>query len=376
MQSNLEATLAQLIAIPSVTTTAAACHEIIEYVRSQIAPYGFSIISDTNRDTPWLLATATPDLEPPILLAAHLDVVPGEISMFTMQKQDGKLVGRGAYDMKFAAACYIELIKNHAEELKAQNIGFLFTTDEETGSTSIPLVLEMGLRPGIVFLPDGGDNWHIEEHAKGLFGIDLVAKGRTAHGSRPWEGDNALHRLMDVLTQLRQAFPHQHPDSPTLGVNELQGGTAVNQVADYAVARLDFRSFHKEDLNQFQKMIETLAKENDLELSYNASGDPLLFDKLLPQAAKFLHYLEKVTCEPAKFTKSYGGSDGRFFAQYDIPCIIVQPHGGGRHSPDEWLLADDLTPFYELIKQWVLTSDAESLNRPVTHASTLHKTII
>lgn len=376
MQSNLEATLAQLIAIPSVTTTAAACHEIIEYVRSQIAPYGFSIISDTNRDTPWLLATATPDLEPPILLAAHLDVVPGEISMFTMQKQDGKLVGRGAYDMKFAAACYIELIKNHAEELKAQNIGFLFTTDEETNSTSVPLILEMGLRPGIVFLPDGGDNWHIEEHAKGLFGIDLIAKGRTAHGSRPWEGDNALHRLMDVLAQLRLAFPHQHPDSPTLGVNEIQGGTAVNQVADYALARLDFRSFHKEDLDQFQKMIETLAQQNDLELSYNASGDPLLFDKSQPQATDFLRYVEETTGQPAQFTKSYGASDGRFFAQYNIPCIIMQPRGGGRHGPDEWLLADDFAPYYELVKRWVLTSGTESPNRPVTHASTLHKTVI
>lgn len=169
MQSNLETTLAQLIAIPSVSTTAAACHEVIEYVRAQIAPYGFSIISDTDRDNPWLLATATPDLEPPILLAAHLDVVPGDPSMFTMQKRDGKLIGRGTFDMKFAAACYIELIKHHATEVQAQNIGFLFTTDEEVGSTTVPLILEMGLRPGVVLLPDGGDNWHIEEHAKGLF---------------------------------------------------------------------------------------------------------------------------------------------------------------------------------------------------------------
>lgn len=375
MQSNLEATLAQLIAIPSVTTTAAACHEIIEYVRTQIAPYGFSIISDTDRDTPWLLATATTNLEPPILLAAHLDVVPADTSMFTMQKQDGKLIGRGAYDMKFAAACYIELIKHHADELKARNIGFLFTTDEETGSNTVPLVLEMGLRPGIVFLPDGGDNWHIEEHAKGLFGIDLVAKGQTAHGSRPWEGDNALHRLMDVLAQLRIAFPHQHPDSPTLGVNQIQGGTAVNQVADYAVARLDFRSFHKEDLDQFQKMIEGLAQENDLELSYNASGDPLLFDRTLPQAADFLRCLEEITSQPAQFTKSYGASDGRFFAQYNIPCIIMEPRGGGRHGPDEWLLAEDFVPYYELIRQWTLGKTHNGL-RSITHASTLHHSVV
>lgn len=181
---------------------------------------------------------------------------------------------------------------------------------------------------------------------------------------------------MGVLAELRQAFPHQQPDGPTLGVNEFQGGTAVNQVADYAVARLDFRSFHKEDLTRFQTLIETLAHDNDLEISYNSTGDPLLFDKTLPQAATFLKHLEEVTETPARFTKSYGASDGRFFAQYGIPCIIIEPRGGGRHSADEWLLAEDLVPYYNLIKQWTLEGRTASTRpRGVTHASALHKTI-
>lgn len=354
MQSSLESTLAQLVAIPSVSGTPAACHAVIEYVRGRLEASGLFITSDTDRDSPWLIATTQNTKEPDIMFAAHLDVVPAEASMFTMQKQDAILTGRGVYDMKFAAACYIELIRYHMEELRTRNIGFLFTTDEEVNSESVPAILERGWRPKIVFLPDGGDNWHIEEQAKGLYGVEIIVRGTAAHGSRPWEGDNALHRLMDILHELRKEFPHQNPNDATLAVNEVKGGTAVNQIADYAAAKIDFRSFHMADLELFRQKVESYAATHALEVHVNQEGSPVRFDNTVDTAKDFLMFLEKITGEPARYAKSYGASDGRFFAQYDIPSILIQPRGGGRHSKDEWLHADDLVPFYTLIKEWAL----------------------
>jgi acetylornithine deacetylase/succinyl-diaminopimelate desuccinylase-like protein len=353
--NRLEETLAQLVAIPSITSNSIACHEVLNFVRNQLEGLGLFITSDTDRDNPWLIATAMDTKEPDVMFAAHLDVVPAESELFTMLKQGGKLYGRGVYDMKLAAACYLELIKSHAYELRQRNIGFLFTTDEEIGSGCVPSILEMGWRPGIVFIPDGGDNWHVEEKAKGLYGIELVTHGKTAHGSRPWEGDNALHRIMDVIHHLRQLFPHERPNDATLAVNQMNGGRAVNQIADYAMAKLDFRSFHREDLKRFLFEVQRLAAMHNLEMSITQEGDPLLFDSSSSQARDFLAILERLTGEPPRFTKSFGASDGRYLAQYDIPCIIIEPRGGGRHSPDEWLLAEDLPKFYMLIKEWALS---------------------
>jgi succinyl-diaminopimelate desuccinylase len=355
MQAQLEHTLSELVAIPSVSSNSVACHEVLEYVRTQITPYNLFITSDTDRDNPWLIATTKDTKEPDILFASHLDVVPAELELFSMKSQDGKLYGRGVYDMKLAAACYLELIKNYSNELRQLNIGFMFTTDEEFGGECMPGILESGWQPGIVFIPDGGDNWHVEERAKGLYGIEVIARGKTAHGSRPWEGDNALHRVMDMLHQLRQLFPHQNPDDATLAVNQITGGTATNQIADYASAKIDFRSFYKEDLARFYDKAMELAAEHNLEVTVTQDGDPLFFDKTLPRAQNFLRTLEKITDEAPRYTKSYGASDGRYFAQYNIPCIIIEPRGGGRHSPDEWLLSEDLQKYFNLIKEWTFS---------------------
>ena len=354
MQDSLENTLAQLVAIPSVSSNAEACHMAIEFVRERLDGYGLFMTDDTNTPNPWLVATTKDTKEPDILLASHLDVLPGDAALFTMQKADGKLYGRGVYDMKLAAACYIEFIKNHRAALADLNIGVLFTTDEEIGSQCMPTILESGWRPKVVFIPDGGDNWNIEERAKGLYGIELTATGRTAHGSRPWEGDNALHTLHDVITILRQEYPRHDPDGPTLAVNELHAGTAINQIADYAIAKIDFRSFKKDEFNEYKALLDELVESHELTLQVTQSGDPVHFDKDSPYVQGFLSALQQERGRPVTYKPSYGGSDARFFAHYDIPSIVIEPQGGGRHAPDEWLLADDLSSYYRVIERWVL----------------------
>ncbi len=375
MQAKLETILAQLVSIPSVSSNTAACHEVIAYARSQIEGLGLYITSDTDRENPWLIATTKDTKEPDIMLTAHLDVVPADLELFTMQKLDGKLFGRGVYDMKVAAACYLELFKTHIETLRSHNVGIMFTTDEEINSACMPPILEMGWRPKLVFIPDGGDNWRVEEYAKGLYGIEMTVKGKTAHGSRPWEGDNALHRLMDVLNILRSQFPHQDPDGSTLAINHVVGGAAINQIADFASAKIDFRSFNREDLRIFRAEVARLSQEHGLEVTIMQEGDPLLFDKTSPNVQGFLRTLENITDKPAEYTKSYGASDARYFAQYDIPCIVIEPYGGGRHSKDEWLLAEDLAKYYKLIEKWILSEHRQPAVPRGSHATTFHQTI-
>jgi len=354
MQPSLEATLAALVAIPSISNNSAACHEILEYVRDQIAPFGLHIEGDFNRSSPWMIATTRATKQPDILLATHLDVVPAPLELFAMEKQNGKLYGRGVFDMKLAAACYIEFIKANAALLPSLNIGFLFTTDEEVDSACMLDILNAGWHPGIVFLPDGGDNWHIERRAKGIYGIELIAHGQAAHGSRPWEGKNAIHTLMQALTELRTVYPLEEPAEATLNVNMIDGGEAINQIADSASAYIDFRSFKKQELAEYQEVLADLAKKYSLTVRPINTGEPVAFDPSTPKAHHFITTLEEITGEKAAFCDSYGASDARFFTRYNIPSIIIEPTGGGRHSADEWLLAADLEKYYQLIERWLI----------------------
>ena len=356
MQSNLETILGQLVAIPSVSKNTAACREALEYVHMQIAPHHLFISSDMERDSPWLIATTKDTQEPDILFACHLDVVPAGAGMFTMKKAGDKLFGRGVYDMKFAASVYLQFIHMQTHKLSELNIGFLFTTDEEIGGFSVPAILELGWRPKVVFIPDGGYNWQLEELAKGLYGVELVAKGQAAHGSRPWEGDNALHRIIDAVNELRRLFPHQHPDTATLSVNQINGGAAINQIADFASVKIDFRSFHKEDLALFYAEVVQVCTTFDLELTITQEGSPHVFDKNSSVAQRFLPILEGITGKATEYTQSFGGTDARHFAEYNIPCVIISPHGDGHHGAEEWVRASDLPRYYKLVETWALDS--------------------
>lgn len=353
IKTDLEITLAQLVAIPSVSNNYEECKKVIEYVTNALKPFDLFIHHSQDNANPWMIATTQNTKTPDILLAAHLDVVPAPDELFTMQHVEGKLIGRGVYDMKLAAACYLELFRRHSTALKNKNIGIMFTTDEEIGGACIPQIINDGWRPGVIFIPDGGDNWHIEERAKGMYAVEITAHGKAAHGSRPWEGDNALHNLMDALHELRQAFPVGAKSDATLMVNQIQAGQAINQLPDEASAKLDFRSFHNTDMQTLKAILERFITERGFAVNELLSGSPLAFNKNHPAVQSFLTVMQEKKGTLA-YTESYGASDARYFAPLDIPCIIVEPKGGGRHAEDEWLDAEDFARYYELIEHWIL----------------------
>lgn len=354
MQQKLEKTLEKLISIRSISSDSAACREIIELAGRELETLGLYTEWHTNTTHPWVYASTQATRTPHVLLVAHLDVVPAPETLFTLAKQDGRLLGRGVFDMKFAAACYIELFRDHAE-LRKKNIGILFTTDEELGGHSMTEVLASGIRPKVAFIPDGGDNWSIEKRAKGLHTIEILSVGKSAHGSRPWEGESALHTLLDISHILRAKYPSDKPSGATLSINQLRSGAAINQVPEHASMGIDFRTFSKQELEDFKLLIAELSRIHTLQIIPVNTGDPLLFDEKHPQVQGFLQVLEQQTGKEVFYCESYGASDARFFAEYNIPCIVIEPNGGGRHSNEEWLQASDLEKYYHLIEQWLAT---------------------
>lgn len=360
MQQNIENALRRLVAIPSTSSNIALCRDVINEVKSDLVKLGLFIKEGELEDHPWILATTQETMSPDFLLVAHLDVVPALEELFTVQQKGGKLHGRGVYDMKFAAACYHELLREHHSELANINVGVLFTTDEEIGGLSVKEVLAAGLRPKLALLPDGGDNWAIEKRAKGPYGVNLIARGKAAHGSRPWEGNNALHTIMDVAQILRSKYPSEKPSDSTVSINQLIAGEAPNQIPEYASMAVDFRTFDKTEMLDFKLLVGELARIHSLEAHIYNEGDPLVFDETDPRVQGFMEVYEKIVGHKATFSESYGASDARYFAHYGIPCILVQPHGGGRHSADEWIEANDLEKYYRLIETWIFQSTARA----------------
>ncbi|MGW7489015.1 M20/M25/M40 family metallo-hydrolase [Streptomyces sp. NPDC054786] len=162
-------------------------------------------------------------LEPPLLLHAHVDVVPVEgqkwtRSPFAGEIVDGELWGRGAVDMKGQLAMMMAaLLRMKARgEVPAGDVILAVVPDEETGSdVGARFLVERhpelfnGVRYAIG--EDGGAELGVGRHArihpvvvaeKRTCWVRLTLRGPGGHASRVAPDDGAVNRLRRVLESL------------------------------------------------------------------------------------------------------------------------------------------------------------------------------
>jgi succinyl-diaminopimelate desuccinylase len=330
------------------------CRELIarEAERRQLR----STIVDSQ---PWpsILVGAHPEERTPrVLLAAHLDVVPAAPEQFEPRVDGGKLVARGASDMKFAAPLFLRVLGELPPALR-ERVLIAFTFDEEIGGAAGTrhLLEDYGLRPGTCFLPDGGDNQQLEADEKGVLQFRIRTTGKAAHGSRPWLGDNAIDRLLAIYQDLRKRFPVVTQPGvwgPTLNLGKLGGGTAANQVPDAAEALLDTRFTEGTTLAETTALLQDIVAGRG-ELEPVVAGDLYHLDLSSPACRLVQEAARAHLGRELDIYRSEGASDARFFTRYGIPVVITKPLCGGHHSAHEWIDLDSMEPYYRMMRQFV-----------------------
>jgi acetylornithine deacetylase/succinyl-diaminopimelate desuccinylase-like protein len=188
---------------------------------------------------------------------SHVDTVladPGEWSVdpWSGEVRDGFVWGRGALDMKGQVACEVAAAASLARSGWRPARGELLvivTCDEEAGAAfgaqwlceHVPdkvrcdMVVNEGA--GEIVEVDGRRLHTMCIGEKGVFRFKLTTEGRAGHASMPTMGDNALLRMVEVLSRLdgRQPAFDSYPD----GVSCLAAvsGSAVENVGA-ALARI------------------------------------------------------------------------------------------------------------------------------------------
>jgi succinyl-diaminopimelate desuccinylase len=261
--------------------------------------------------------------------------------------------------MKMAIACYILLLHELKDQLSEMNIGLMLTSDEEIGGMQgVKRLLEAGYSSKIAFLPDGGFNWNFEEAAKGVLQVKITARGVSSHSSRPWLGENAIDILMSALKDIHLYFDKEKlrygTYFPTANVGIIQGGKGVNQVPDYAEAKIDIRYPPEvKGPEIYSALTKLLKKDPHLSIEIIAEGSPHRVDLQQPPFLKFQEIAKEMYGIEIGKVFSYGASDARFFGERNIPVLVIAPKGGEIHSDGEWIDLEDLTRFYNVLKQWV-----------------------
>ncbi len=226
----------KLIDIPSVTGDEKA---VGLFLKSHLESLGYRVVlQEVAADR--FNVFATTNARPRVVLSTHLDTVPPHIES---SEDDAKIYGRGACDAKGIIAAQIMA----AECLRAagvQEIGLLFTVDEEQSSLGAQHANQIKLEPPPRYLVNGEPTENkLASATKGSLRLNLHTRGRAAHSAYPEQGESAIEKMLEVLESVRRCeWPsHELLGETTCNIGVISGGTRSNVVAENASAELQLR---------------------------------------------------------------------------------------------------------------------------------------
>ena len=165
-----------------------------------------------------------------LMFCGHIDTVgvEGMRSPFDPREIDGRLYGRGSQDMKGGIAAMIDAARVASQRgLRAGRLIVAVVVDEEYESIGADaLVREWSADAAVVTEPT---DLQIGVAHKGFAWLEIETRGRSAHGSRPADGVDAIVRMGRVLGQL-EALDRQ-----------LQSRSAAPETRSGVAARVDHR---------------------------------------------------------------------------------------------------------------------------------------
>lgn len=300
-----------------------------------------------------------------LAFSEHLDVVPvGELEWefdpFNPIEKDGKLYGRGSSDMKSGvAAMVVALIRlKQTGQLKKGRVKLLLTADEEDGVKGARDLTAKGYADHLDAIVIGEPtDLKVAPANKGVIWPTFRFEGKTAHGSRPHEGINAIEQALlfiqafkDELGPRLQSYTDDLVGQSSYSINAIHGGQAVNVVPDALELKIDIRTTadmdHLAIKQDLQALLDRLAATHP-----NFKGRFEVQSELLAVRTDPSHPFVQLVIDQVKTYRSAdqvlmglsGGTDASAFtvADPDMPIVICGPGAIGQaHQPDEFVYVD------------------------------------
>ncbi|GIN99010.1 peptidase M20 [Siminovitchia terrae] len=316
--------------------------------------------------------------KPSLIFSGHLDTVPvGDNSWkyqpFSAVIEDGKVYGRGSCDMKSGVAALIEamIILKERDEMLEHDVIFVGTAGEEVNCIGASLMVDDDAlkNAGAMVIAEPSNGRVFTTH-KGALWLEIKLFGKTAHGSMPSEGVNAIVHMSELIERLKKftfSYDQEHAllGKPTLTISTIDGGVKTNVVPDQCKLTLDIRTIPDiehaqivEEMEEILKDLETKIDHFHAELNVINNLPALENEKdnrFVQLALKTNKELNQVSVE--EMGANYYTDASIFSPSLKIPIIIYGP-GNEKlaHQPDEYVdlnqYIDSITYYAELAKRF------------------------
>lgn len=334
--------------------------QAVEYIADTLKPFGFEchfIEHEAQRST--LLATLKSSGERGALVFnGHVDVVPvGAESWqhppFAGVIENGRVWGRGSADMKGGIASMIAAAKAIAQT------NFPLRGDLVLAATAGEEVNMMGAQ-SLVALPSS-HNWQaviISEPTsnqlglaeRGVLWLEITTHGKTAHGSTPELGINAVMMMVKVLSEFEKLEipfqPHSVLGNFTRSVNTIQGGVKVNVIPDQCSVMVDMRTLPGQDHIKLLHSLEDFLARLEGEIAHLKASIRVVHElppaETSPDAAavrKFLSAANNYCGLQIPIAKVPFATEAAIFVPaLRVPTLILGPGNPAlAHQPNEFI---------------------------------------
>ena len=271
---------------------------------------------------------------PVLLLNGHVDTVPVAPGWtrdpFAAEIEGDRLYGLGANDNKASVAGLACAVADLAPAPPPGRIVFAATCDEETGGDGLEW-LRPRLRSIAQAVVTEPTDFRVAIAQRGLVRLTARAIGKSAHASRPWEGENAISLAVeDVRRLLEIPLDRTHPllGRATLEVTRIDGGTAANVLPGECVFTCDGRPTPEHDNDEYEREIRAALRHSEI-VTLRRRIEPVVApaDSAVARAA----LAATGTDEPV----ALGGVSDLFHVR-DLPAVVLGPGTSDQsHAPDE-----------------------------------------
>lgn len=304
-----------------------------------------------------------------LVFNGHYDVVPPgsgwNTDPFQPVLRGENLYGRGVADMKGALASMITSIKALVKcgiGLNG-NLVLVATPDEETGGHlgAGYLVRKRLIRGDACVIGEPTEPDKVDVAEKGALWVELVTRGKSAHGSMPHLGVNAVEKMAKVIVSLealKKAFAERKSKAPlpeqvrynTINVGGvIQGGTKINVVPDRCSCTLDIRVIPEETIEaveealfDFLEGLRRVDPELELEVRIIDRIDPAYTSETEDIVEDIKSSISVVLGRTPRLGALPGFTDMRWFKGL-MPTVLYGPGSISQaHVPNEYVPVESL----------------------------------
>jgi acetylornithine deacetylase len=286
-----------------------------------------------------------------LMLNAHMDTV-GVAGMERPHEPiiaDGRLYGRGAYDMKGGlAAIMLAGAKAKQAGLRGDVIVTAVVDEEYASIGTASIVKGWKAEAAIVTEPTELD---ICLAHKGFAWFEVETTGVAAHGSRPDLGVDAIAKMGRVLVGLEtldQRLRSSGLSHPLLGTGSvhaslIEGGQEWSSYPEHCKLRVERRTVPGETLALVEAELPTIcARIAAADPAFKATVTTGLVrepfeageDELIVQVLR--RHAETLLGREPGAGGSTGWMDSALLAAAGIPTVVFGPGGEGAHAVIEW----------------------------------------